>query len=326
MTQQTTRREMRRSIVVDANLHVSRGMPIVRLFLLALAGAVAFAQDGGPSAASQPRPPSTGFQSEDSLSYSYGSRFRTPFVTTAEQPRGADIGRNSIEFTHLDFWKYGSNIVDLNLRMSNHAEPAVGGGAGALEVYGIFRADFSLNKIGGTRRFGAGPLRDIALEAGANLETKNSDYSPEERTLFLGPNFQFKIPRGFLNVGVHIRKEWNHEAILGKADNYSPCLNFETNWSVPLPIRRVPLAFAGFATLNTPKGKDSFGTNSVTEYLVRPRLMLDVGALAFHKRGLLEAGGGVEYWYNEFGKPASFPGATEIAPFFQLTLRLGRAE
>jgi len=305
---------------------VSRRVPAVRLFVLALAGAVAFAQDAGPGAGSQPRPPSSGFRSEDSLSYSYGSRFRTPFVATAEQPGGADIARNSIEFTHIDSWKYGSNFVDLNLRMSNDAEPAVGGGAGALEVYGIFRADFSFNKIGGTRRFGAGPLRDIALEAGANLEAKNSAYSPEERTLFLGPNFQFKIPRGFLNLGVHIRKEWNHEAILGKADNYSACLSFETNWSVPLPIRRVPLALAGFATLNTPKGKDSFGNDSVTEYLVRPRLMLDVGARALHKRGFLEAGGGLEYWHNEYGKPASFPGTAEITPFFQLTLRLGRAE
>jgi len=40
-----------------------------------------------------------------------------------------------------------------------------------------------------------------------NLETKSSDYAPQERTLYLGPNLQFGIGAGFLNVGLHLRKE-----------------------------------------------------------------------------------------------------------------------
>jgi len=48
-----------------------------------------------------------------------------------------------------------------------------------------------------------------------NLETKNSDYAPRERTLYFGPKLQFGIGRGFLNVGLHLRKEWNHNGHLG---------------------------------------------------------------------------------------------------------------
>jgi hypothetical protein len=51
--------------------------------------------------------------------------------------------------------------------------------------------------------------------------------------------------------------------------------------------------------------------------------MFDVGGLLFRKRGVLEAGGGFEYWHNMYGKPAdSKPGAKQMTPFVQLTVNL----
>jgi nucleoside-specific outer membrane channel protein Tsx len=244
-------------------------------------------------------------------------------VTSPSQPDGADIARNTIEIVHSDSWKYGSNFIDINLRKSSDVEPALGGTTGALEVYAIFRSDFNLNRIAGTRTFAIGPLRDIALEFGANLESKNSHYAPEERTIYVGPNFQFNIPKGFLNVGLHFRKEWNHQGITGKDEDYSPNFNVEITWSVPLPTGRVPLKLEGFCEINTPKGPDSFGSPSHTEFLIHPRLMLDFGAIAFGKPHLLEVGGGYEYWHNVYGKQAHVkPGAIEKTPFFQVTLHL----
>ena len=267
--------------------------------------------------------PGAGYSTHDTLSFLYGSSYRTPFVTTADAPGGTDIGKATLEFVHNDSWKYGSNFIDFSLRKSDNGEPALGGGTGALEVYAILRTNLSFNKIGHTKKFRAGPLRDVALELGANLESKNSHYAPEEKTIFIGPNFQFQIPRGFLNVGLHYRKEWNHQGIFGRNDNYDPNFNIEASWSVPVPGFRAPLFFAGFATYNTPKGRDSFGSESVSEVLIRPRVMLDAGKLLFDRRGLLEIGGGVEYWYNEYGKNTGrTPGAKQTTPFVQLTYHL----
>jgi len=265
-----------------------------------------------------PGPPSL-----DTISYLYGVNYRTPGVVSAAEPDGADVSRHSIVFLHLDSWRFGSNLVDVNLRISDHAEPAAGGGTGAAEVYAILRSTLSFNKIGGTRRFTYGPLQDVGWEFGFNLQSKNSNYAANEKTLYLGPTFRFAIPRGFLTSGVHFRKEWNHNGVLGTGESYSPNLNVDANWSIPLPSGRVPLTFAGFATVNTPKGLDSFGKPTATEVLIRPRLMVDAGSLLFGSRGVLEAGGGVEYWHNVFGKRAGVvPGADQLAAFVQLTVRL----
>ena len=69
-----------------------------------------------------------------------------------------------------------------------------------------------------------------------NLETKNSDYAPEERTLFFGPNLQFRFGPGFLNVGLQLRKEWNHNGNLGKNESYDVDFNIEPVWHFPFRI------------------------------------------------------------------------------------------
>jgi hypothetical protein len=73
-------------------------------------------------------------------------------------------------------------------------------------------------------------LRNVAFEMGANLETKNSSFAPAERTLYIGPKFVIAMPKGYFNVGFHFRKEWNHEGVLGKLENYTPDFNIEPNW------------------------------------------------------------------------------------------------
>jgi hypothetical protein len=259
----------------------------------------------------------------DTISYQYGVNYRTPGVASPEQPTGADIARQTIAFLHLDSWKFGSNLVDMNLRVSDDAEPAAGGGSGATEIYAILRSTLSFNKIGRTRMFAHGALQDLGLEVGLNFQSKNSDYAANEKTLYLGPSFRFSVLRGFLTTGAHFRKEWNHNGVLGVGESYQPNFNVDANWSFLLASGRVPLTLAGLATVNTPKGNDSFGKPTATEVLIRPRLMVDVGSLLLRTRGVLEAGGGVEYWHNMFGKRAGVvPGADQLAAFVQVSVRL----
>ncbi len=313
--------------------NLKRAAPVMLLFLL-LALFSAAAQESVNAVPDVPRASAKGqagefqkaqFQphSPDVLSYWYGANYRTPFVLVPNTGKAADIARNSIEYTHVGSIGMLSNFADVTVGMSDMAEPAAAGGSGATEVYVILREGIGLNELTHSSIFKKRPLRNVAFEMGANLETKNSSFAPAERTLYIGPKFVFAMPKGFFNVGVHFRKEWNHEGVLGKPENYTPDFNIEPNWMVPLKIGKAQLAFSGVAEYNSPKGKDSFGSESVSEYLVRSVVVLDVGSVLMHKPQLLDLNGGLWYWHNEYGKPASDPGAKQLTPLVGITLHLG---
>lgn len=293
-----------------------------------LAASLAFAQDltshtsDFTEAPSQAQAPNHSSTSVNTLTYWYGTHYHTPFVLKPNSGEPANIIRNSIEYKHTDFWSMGSNFADVMLAKSNMAEPSSGGGDGAVEAYVTLRSTFGLNEITGTRAFQFGPVRNVALEIGGNFETKNSSFAPSERTIYIGPNLQFVVSRGYLNLGLHYRKEWNHEGVLGKNENYDPNFNIEPSWMFPFAIGEAHLAFAGFAEYNTPKGTDSFGTPSAPEFLFRSTVSLDLGSLILRRAQLVELNGGVWYWRNEYGKPASLPGTAQTTPIIGLTFHL----
>jgi hypothetical protein len=260
---------------------------------------------------------------DDTLMYVFGPNYRNPFITSPAQPDGADIPRNNIEFKHIDAWKYGHNLVEIIIKKSSDVEPAAGGGTGALGLYSIFRSGVGINRIAGAPIVAIGPLRDIDIQAGMNLETKSTDYAPQERTLYFGPNLQFRIGAGFLNVGLHLRKEWNHNGNLGKNESYDVDFNIEPVWHFPFQIGGARLAFDGFADYNTPKGKDAAGRDTRAEFIARPLLKLDISPVVGRKAHVLELGVGFQYYHNMFGKDADrVPGADEFTPVFALAVHL----
>ncbi len=261
--------------------------------------------------------------SSDTVSYWYGANYRTPFVLIPNTGKATDIARSSVEYTHVSSVGMLSNFADVTVAMSDMSEPAAAGGSGATEAYVILREGIGLNELTHSSAFNKEPLRNIAFEIGANLETKNSSFAPAERTLYIGPKFVFATPKGFFNVGLHFRKEWNHEGVLGKPENYTPNFNIEPTWMVPFKIGKAQLAFSGFAEYNTPKGKDSFGGETVSEYLVRSVVAVDIGSILFHKTQLLDLNGGLWGWHNEYGKAAADPGAKQLTPLVGITLHLG---
>jgi hypothetical protein len=260
---------------------------------------------------------------DDTVMYVFGPAYRNPFITSPEQPDGADISRSAVEFKHIDAWKYGHNLVEIVIKKSSDVEPAAGGGTGAMGLYSVFRSGLGLNRLAGRPIVALGPLRDVDIQAGMNLETKNSDYAPNERTLFFGPNLQFRFGQGFLNVGLHLRKEWNHNGNLGRNESYDLDFNVEPVWHFPFRIGAARFAFDGFADYNTPKGKDAAGRDTRAEFITRPLLKLDVGSVIGKSPNVLELGVGFQYFHNMFGKDADrVPGAKELTPAFTLAVHL----
>lgn len=260
---------------------------------------------------------------DDTVAYVYGPAFRNPFVRSAEQPNGADIARHAIELKHVDAWRYGFNFAYVQIKKSNEMEPAAGGGTGVIGLYAIIRSGVGINRLAGRPVVSLGPLREVAIQGGVNLETKNSAFAPEERSLYLGPNLQFRFGTGFLNVGLHMRKEWNHNGDIGKNESYHVNFNVEPVWAFPFRLGVAQLLFEGAGGLNTPKGKDAAGRDTKTAVMLRPVLKVDVSRVVGAKARLLEAGVGFEYWHNMFGKNAErVPGANQMTPIFMLTVRL----
>ncbi len=260
---------------------------------------------------------------DDTLTYVFGPAYRNPFITSPSQPDGADISRNAIEFKHVDAWKHGHNLVEIIIKKSSDVEPAAGGGTGALGLYSIFRSGVGINRVAGRPIVALGPLRDVAIQAGTNLETKSTDYAPQERTLYLGPSLQFRFGAGFLNVGLHLRKEWNHNGHLGVNESYDVDFNVEPVWHLPFRIGGARLAFDGHADYNTAKGKDAAGRGTRAEFIARPLLKLDVSPLVGRKLNVLQLGVGFEYWHNMFGKDADkVPGANQFTAVFTLAVHL----
>ena len=277
--------------------------------------------------------------SDNAFSYRYGSNFKEPAVGTG---KGADIAKNILAFTHVDGWKYGGNFLNIDMLISaggrNAAFPtpanfdvARNSTDGATEVYAVYRTHLSLNKVTGSKTFAFGPIRDLRLETGIDLNTKNTSFAAHKIMPVLGPTFELAVP-GFWTVSVFAEKEWNNNGFSHLAAdgtvvpsggnvefNVTPM--FATAWGIP--ILSLPLSFEGFGSVNLPKGKDGGGFETKTELLFHPKVMWDVGSAWGSPKSGYKLGVGWEYWVNKFGNDHNrVAGALASTPFIEAAIHL----
>jgi nucleoside-specific outer membrane channel protein Tsx len=232
-----------------------------------------------------------------------------------------DVNKVILNLGHFDVWDYGTNFFNVDVLFSNPNEAAVNSSGGSTEFYAVYRAQLSPDKIFGINT-AIGPFKAINFEIGGDAEAENSAFSPAKKLLVAGPNFNIGLPAGFLNIGVHISKEWNHNAFCADACtkpggpvDFDPAPEFEFVWFYSLKgLIGIPLDFKGFMNVVLPKGKNGFGGNTYTEILARPTLSLDIGTLLFNKPHKPDLYFAVELWEHKFGNPDQLPGAEEVAP------------
>ena len=233
--------------------------------------------------------------SDTFIGYRYGSNFDEPGNTDK-------IKKNILGFTHASGYDYGQNFVNIDLLQSNSKDPANDVGTndnkGALEAYVTYRHQLHLGKVF-NQDFSFGPVKEVALTAGFDANTKNTTFAPRKKLLVVGPTLKFNVPKGFLDFSVLYAHETNHNGFkpAGQRDiTFNDYTIYNLTWGLPFNVGAVPMKFQGFGNWATPKGQ---GTTD--EQLVRSSLMVDVGQLAFNKENTVWVGVGYEYWRNKFG-------------------------
>ena len=83
--------------------------------------------------------------SDNNLSWRYGPAFREPGVTNSAHANGMDIPKHILNFTHVDGGTMWADFLSLDLLFSTGRDPASNSRSGAVEFYGIYRGDLSLN-------------------------------------------------------------------------------------------------------------------------------------------------------------------------------------
>ncbi|WP_108445632.1 hypothetical protein [Halomonas denitrificans] len=261
--------------------------------------------------------------SDTAIGYRYGTQFQEPGNSN-------DVAKHVLQFTHASGYALGQNFVNLDLLQSDSADPARNSDEGATEAYLVYRHQLHAGKV-----FDAplafGPVKDVALSGGFDLNTKNTNFAPRKRQLLLGPTLKFDVPRGFLDLSLFYSHEWNHCGLdfpdscssQGNENDISfdPYYQLNLAWGLPFEAGALPMKFQGFFNLNGEKGEDYVGEETAAEQLMRTSLMLDAGQLAGMGENTLWVGAGYEYWRNKFGNQDK-PGVDTDALMFQLEWHL----
>lgn len=232
--------------------------------------------------------------SDTFIGYRYGNEFREPNNTH-------DVTKSVLQIGHVSGYAFGQNFLNLDVLQSDRNDPAQGGGSGATEFYLTYRHQLQFGKAL-SKDLSFGPVKDVALTAGFDLNTKNTAVAPRKRLWVIGPTLKFNVP-GFLDVSLLAAQESNHNGLgtVSKNVNFDPQLMLNVSWGIPFQAGPVPMKFQGFLNYLTEKGKDYNGVNTAPETLMRASLMVDAGQMAFGRKNLFWVGVGYEYWNNKFG-------------------------
>lgn len=246
--------------------------------------------------------------SDTFIGYRYGSEFSEP-------SNAQDVSKNIVQLTHASGYSLGQNYFNLDVLKSGSEDPASGSSDGATEFYLAYRHQLHLGKLFETD-LGFGPVKEVALTAGFDLNTKNSAFAPRKRFWVVGPTLKFDVP-GFLDLSLYYANESNHCGLAFCTHNdldFDPYYQVNLAWGLPFETAGLPMKFQGFSNYNGKKGTDYFNNETKPEHLIRTSLMVDVGQLAMNKKNTLWVGVGYEYWHNKYGNHGK-PGVDTRAPF-----------
>ena len=266
--------------------------------------------------------------SDNQFYITWGPSYREPGINKgpSDPKTGVDIAKTILGFTTVSGDKLGSTFMNAELLISEKKDGAMYLGSdpkavqGAAEVYIVYRRSWSLNKITGSKTFSFTGVRDVNVDMGIDLNTKNTAFASEKVMPIVGVALAFDVP-GFWDLGIYVNKEWTHNGIVNKDVEFDVTPMVATSWGIPLG--GFGLSFNGFGSVNMPKGKDGFGNKTKTEILVQPKITYAIGNIWGSPKAGWDVSVGYQYWLNKFGNDSSKDGGSVAStPFGQLTYHL----
>ncbi|MFJ1337023.1 hypothetical protein ACIKP7_02655 [Pseudomonas caricapapayae] len=245
--------------------------------------------------------------SDTFIGYRYGTDFTEPGVPDK-------VKKNILQLGHVSGYSLGQHFFNLDVLRSDHNDPKKDSHSGATEGYLVYRHQLFLGKVF-ERSLAFGPVKEVALTTGIELNYKNTEFANRKRMLEVGPTLKFDVP-GYLDVSLLYAYEWNHCGVSSCATeniDFDPHYLLHAVWGIPFQLGGVPLKFQGFAMYKTDKGKDYFKADTSEETQIRTSLMVDVGQLTFGSKNTLMIGPGYEYWRHKYGSHGK-PGTHTSAP------------
>ncbi len=233
--------------------------------------------------------------SQTYIGASYGPGYR-------EAGNPEKIGKVVLSASHFNGDKYGTNYLYGDLLQSDNKDPALNGGGGATEFYGIYQRSVSFSALSGNKS-GYGIAKDLSAIVRFDLGTKNDAFASRSRKLRLGLSASMPVNTGFWEISLAAYKETNHNGYVGKSVNYHVAPSLATAWSVQYGALG---SFNGFMNVIGPKGKDGFGNESVTEILLRTNFLFDVGKTGF------KIGPGLEWSEHKYGVSSAQVGVNQL--------------
>ncbi|MEJ0068077.1 MAG: hypothetical protein WDO24_04395 [Pseudomonadota bacterium] len=219
--------------------------------------------------------------SDTSLSYKWGPSYKEPGVAM-----GHDIAKSIVSATHSDGYKYGENFINIDTLLSSNKDPAASSSASGnsnrwrdrdlrrLPSRSQPQRGHGQRDVQGRHRPRRPGSRQAAISA-----PKTPCLPPACARPMFGPSVAFDVPDGFFNLAFDLYKEWNNNGIVGKGVNFDTALRVEGAWGVGFHLLGQRIKYEGFFDVTTPKGKDGFGAQTVTEFLMHHKLKYDFGKL-----------------------------------------------
>lgn len=191
-----------------------------------------------------------------------------------------------LQLSNAAQWQYGDNFFYFDVTNPHK---------NTTSIYGEWHSRLSASKISG-KAIHWGPISDVLLAGELNFGGNNT------RAYLLGVGFNFDAPKmNFLKLNIYSRRDPSQP---GSTYQITPV------WSATFNSNeRTSFLFDGFIDYAGSQG------TLASNFLTKPRLMLDIGKLFHGKAKRLYAGIRYVYWHNKLGTK----GTTESLPEWMIT-------
>lgn len=220
---------------------------------------------------------------DNSVGISWGNKYREP-----ENPR--DVTKTVLNFTHVSGDRLGLNLFVSDLLLSTKSDPAKNG-KGATEIYIFYKRSFSLSALTGADLSNS-IVKDWYINGRIDYAHKNTVLKPSPKKLRLGVSTDLAVPVGYVNIGVDLYKERNHNAITGKNFDFKTTYAAYAVWNIPVSSRG---SIEGMIDHIGAMGDDGFGINTKPQTLATLNYIHDIG-----EEGGFKLGVGLQYWRNKY--------------------------